>query len=412
MGFNRPGVVVAAVMHCAVGDLVAQSATHREEVPVFVARSETSFDGIGLAQQQLGTGGVVRPFRPSRVVGATATTPGQVRIVAKPEGVRVRFPAVADRRARDLLVGTDGFVHLRDGGVGQPAGSGAVALQFADGTRLTVVPTVRTKARTRSRTPRRLQSVFVDFPDRPEPVALLWQQREIRVTDASDAGQRARRDRPGVVGTVWFVLGDGRSLYKPTPIGPLAVLERLVSPRDRDPRDVAMPRCAVMIAGDVLRDSLMRFPKLVGRQRVQFPRAPKVVARLVAGADELFPERLLARQPGGLGEMVVPIGGGFVVQVEVLDAAKVSGVVRIGLTKPGSTIPVVEWTCVPGRTRAHLVRPTDITNGGPRYFLRGIDVSDLAADVFGTTAQRPADLVRVRQLLRRLGARDPRAEDG
>jgi hypothetical protein len=89
--------------------------------------------------------------------------------------------------------------------------------------------------------------------------------------------------------------------------------------------------------------------------------------------------------------------------------------VVLALARADATVPVVEWIVGARTTELFLVRPNGGTGGGPRYFLRGLDLGRSLAELpFGA----PAGELRRRALtaLRRLGARPLReqtaAEDG
>jgi hypothetical protein len=387
------------------------SAQHADEqrasTPILVSRvGSLPAPGrpLPLAAFGLGSGGVVTGTEASatRVVGSSMRTPGGVQIEANQAGVLLRFRPGDDGRSRDVLIAPDGFVHLRDGGVGAPDRGGRVSLLLADGTRVTV--------QCREHGGTGPSAVLVDVVDLAEPVT-LWTDPFLRGASKRNIVDASFADLPA--GTLWYALGDGRAIYRPTTYGPLVVLDRVVAPAEPDPREPRPAERAVVVSGDVLHASLRRLPMMVTRERVQFPRARDVALTLAREADRIVPLGVAMRPPQGLGEMLVPLGSGFALSVEVLDPAKVHGSIRLGLTRPQAARPVVEWTIRGGRTEAHLVRPSDRDEGrtnGPRYVLRGQRLDDLCGGVFPCGPTDADRLVSGRQLLRRLGARDPEAE--
>jgi hypothetical protein len=68
------------------------------------------------------------------------------------------------------------------------------------------------------------------------------------------------------------------------------------------------------------------------------------------------------------------------------DLGAKDGLLTLGLGRADSTTPAVEWTITSFRTELHLVRPFGGENGGPRYFLRGIDLRDDLASLWSWTA--------------------------
>lgn len=409
-----PALVLAAL---SAQSSPRSSADERAEVPVLLARTGVLRIApdraiLHLGRLGLGSGGCSTDLEASRSTheGRGLRTPGGVHVLADRAGILVRFPYRDEDKTRDLLIAPDGFVHLRDGGVGEPDADGRIALYLADGSVVTVQAARPGSAG--------LTAVTVSTIDLELPV-VLWGLDEARAKAAEASTPRRRRsvrrrastrhrsfgDLP--VGTVWYALGDGRSIYRPVPSGPLVVLESVVAPAEPDPREPLPASAAVVVVGDVLEASLRELPRVVGRQRIQFPQAREVVLRLARDAGKIFRKGVSLRPPGGLGDLLIPLGEDFLLSVEVLDAAKMHGSLRLGLTKRGATAPVIEWVVRNGKTTAHLVRPAAGSGDGPRYFLRGHDISGMVDGLVPAVPVDPTSGVRARQLLRRLGARDP-----
>ena len=81
----------------------------------------------------------------------------------------------------------------------------------------------------------------------------------------------------------------------------------------------------------------------------------------------------------------------------------------LGLYGARGDVPGVEWT-VSGKTKVHFVRPTGGTRGGPRYFLRGLDLKDLVEGILPekSTGRHRAVVTRV---VAALGGRRPKVLD-
>lgn len=329
----------------------------------------------------LGTGGVraVAVSRGRRVAGLAAAgvagetrTPGGVLIRAKTAGVKFDFPS-----GRELLVSPDGRVHLRSGEKTLPFLRG-VRFILGDGTIVTILRGAN------SRLP--LAAVEVSIAGR---VRRLWIGSR-RVVNASHTS--------AFVGTTVLALGDGGTLFTANAAGPLIALQRVLCPRDRMAKT---PRRRLVILGEVLVASLALLPDRAPPHSVQFPQV-KEAAQKFAALGYLF-EGLTPRPPGAVGELWFQLRDEYRLKVESTQA----GVLVVGLYRATSGIPGIEWT-ISGRTELHFVRPDGGTSGGPRYFLRGIDLRELVEGVL-PGRQTGGQRAQVNRVVRALGGRRPNA---
>ncbi|MCA8955763.1 MAG: hypothetical protein KDC87_06805, partial [Planctomycetes bacterium] len=317
----------------------------------------------------LGAGGL-RATR-SRAVSERGRiqTPGGALVRAQAAGVKIDFPG-----GRELLITPSARIHLR---------GGEHTLPFLRGLRLVLVDgTVITVQRANS-TRQPLASVDVSVGGRDHRIWSVGRQ----VVDAS----HPRAFRGGTV----VALGDGGAVYAISSAGPVIGLERVLCPQgDRD----RVPTRRLVVLGDVLADSLKLLPAHAPRKSVQFPQVAEA-ARRFADLGALFDHHHW-RPPGAVGELWVSLGEEYRIKVHADEAGRVI----LGLFgATGDQVPGVEWT-FGARDELHFVRPTGGTHGGPRYFMRGIDLRTLLHGVVPCTdpiASR-AGLV---QLLSRLGGR-------
>lgn len=299
-------------------------------------------------------------------------SPGGVLVRARREGVKLDFPSGAE-----LLVSPSARVHLRDGAHTLPC-LGGLELWLADGARIRAwrAPTGRGP----------LQRVDVADTATAKPARTIFKAGH-RVREASWRRQSGR--------TVLLVVGRGDVLYSALPLGPLIVLERVLCPRAKH---LEYPRRRLVVVGDVLQASLERLPAHVPRRMIQMPQAREAALTLAALAPRLFREGILPRPAGAVGALVFPLGGDF--RLVVQDDPQ--GPVTLGLMRGTSDVPAVEWV-LGARTTLHLVRPHGGRHGGPRYFLKGIDLEDLVRPLLPLRLA-PREQRRARTLLRILGA--------
>jgi hypothetical protein len=326
---------------------------------------------LPVAALELGDGGIAAAPSPSdEDQRGRITTPGGVIVRAQREGVKLDFPSGAE-----LLIAPDGAVHLRSGEHTATA-LHAVELWLADGARVRAVRGPQRGAPFR-------EVCVVDG----EHGTAIWQE-------AFAVRYPVRAPRP--TGDCFFVLGAGDVLYRGTVLGPLLGLERVLCPARKS---TAAPAAFIAVVGDVLTASLERLPARMPAVSIEFPEAPQVAANLAQGAPLLFPAGRLARPAGVAGELVFPLAHGFRLVVEERPGADL----WLCLCGAGTDIPVVEWE-IGARTTMHLVRPDGGASGGPRWFLRGIDVTDATRAAPPLPNALPA-AAQMKRIVRSLGAR-------
>ncbi len=168
-------------------------------------------DPVPLAQFGLGNGGL-DPVRVAEQLVWTddgdCITPGGIHVVCRPVGVKLTFPS-----GRELLVATDGLVHLRSGERGGPY-EGGLELRLGDGScvRIRLAPDQR----------ERLRDVTVHSAER---VLQPWRRGERTHELGHDAFW------PGIRVAC---CGDGGDLYRAIALGPLVVLDRVLVAADRE----------------------------------------------------------------------------------------------------------------------------------------------------------------------------------
>lgn len=341
-----------------------------------VLLAHSTRDGrLDLSQLSLGSGGV-RVKRGVRVIPRTpsagrAETVGGVRVSAKRAGVKLTFVS-----GRELLITPSGRIHLRSGERTLPF-FGGVRLCLADGTVVTIK---------RATSPKQaLASVLIEAGGK---VRRIWAGSR-RVVHASHS--RAFR------GSTLLALGDGGSLYRASLAGPVVALSRVLGPSDQARR---LPARRLVIVGDVLAKSLALLPEHAPRKSVQFPQVTEAAQKFAALAP-LF-SRHVSRLPGAVGQLWFRLDDQYRLKLSATER----GVLTIGLYGSRSLIPGVEWI-VASRTTIHFVRPDGGTRGGPRYFMRGLDIRDVVDGLLpipGTVNLRS----QVAKLVRTMGGREPR----
>lgn len=315
----------------------------------------------------LGEGGVrAERLRPV-VAPGDAVTSGGVRVRARDAGMKLDFPGGAE-----LLVSPTGRVHLRDGEQTLPC-FGGVQILLADGAIVRAWPQSGLRGA--------LRCVEVEVEGATH---VLWQQDQA-VAEASFVRRFA--------GLTLCALGDGSWLYRPTPIGPIVVLERVLVPREAR---ASAPPVVALVVGDVLRDSLQRLPDHAPQRSVQFPDLHPMAVELASLAPQLFADGVRARPPGALGALVIPLADDWRVQVSVHPA-----MLTIGLSHGAGATPCVEWT-IALRTEVRFVRPDAGVGGGPRYMLGGLDVGQGLRELL-PVQPTSVELERAKRLLVQLG---------
>ncbi len=322
------------------------------------------------AALQLGDGGVAAQRGTLVARPGEATTPGGVRVRARPEGVKLEFASGAE-----LMITPSLRLCLRDGSQTLPA-LGRLRLALADGTHLELDPDGGSR--------RPLRAVRLVHGSSRATIWPPWQT----VVDANY--QRSA----GALADL-FVLGDGRAVYRPVPLGPLLALRAVLRPRD----DARWPATRVVVLGDPLGASLLRLPGHLPKQPVQFPQAPEAARRLAAMVPTLF-AGIVERKASAVGSLVLPLAEGWHLGIQL---AAESERLTLGLLRADATVPAVEWVVGDAQTELYLVRPDGGGADGPRYFMRGLPVQELDA----LLPWKPTldDLRWLRSELVRLGAR-------
>jgi hypothetical protein len=319
----------------------------------------------------LGDGGTAAERRAPVAGDGEAITPGGIRIRARAAGVKLDFAG-----GGELLISPTARVHLRDG-TQTLANFGGVQLLLADGAILRAWPE---SGRRDS-----LRRVEVELAG---GTSVLWRgDREVVEAALADSFH----------GLTLCALGDGCVLYEPTPLGPLVLFERILCPAGA--RD-AWPATRLIVAGDALRDSLVRLPLHAPRRAGDQPDFEALAQQLAALAPELFAAGTRERPPGALGQLLVPLAQDWRLAIEVHPAW-----IALGLTFAGHSVPVVEWT-VGTRTEVHFVRPDGGSDGGPRWYLSGIELRD-AAGLLPVRPKLPA-IARGKRRIGELGGRPVR----
>ena len=356
-----------------------QSAPSEPGAAALVCGQRAPDGSLPLLALGLGRGGMVAiPATDVRQATASElTTPGGLRLRAKEDGIKLDFPSGAE-----VMITPSLRLCLRGGEQTLPV-LGLLRLLFTDGSTLEVEPSSdgRSPIRRATLVHGRMRTVF-------------WPPAQGTVTEA---GYRAQ---PRITADPLLVLGDGRAVYRAVPFGPILGLRAVLRPRD----DVRFPAARFVLAGDVLAESLRRLPAHVPRKPVQFPQAPEAAQNLADLAAVLFAPATIERNARTRGPLVLALPQEWRLHVE-LGAA--TGLLTLGLYRADTAVPAVEWTVNPVRTELHLVRPFGGENGSPRYFLRGLDISDdvRALWPFGSLAE---DKRWAEQELLRLGARSLR----
>ena len=306
-----------------------------------------------------------------KVVPGEQRTLGGVLVRVKSAGVKLDFPS-----GRELLISPDGRIHLRSGEKTLPFFRG-VRLILGDGTIITV------RRGANSRFP--LASVEVIIRGR---VRRLWSGTR-RVVNASHSGV--------FVGTTLLALGDGGTLFKASAAGLLVGLERVLCPKNSMQRT---PRRRLVILGGLLAESLAKLPSHAPQRSAQFPQVKEAALRFAA-LGYLF-RGMTARPPGAVGELWFQLRHEYRLKVESTQ----NGILVIGLYRGAAPIPGVEWT-ISGKTEIHFVRPVGGTRGGPRYFLRGIDLGKSIKSLL-PDRETCANRAQVNRVVAALGGSRPR----
>ncbi len=282
------------------------------------------------------------------------------------EGVKLDFPSGAE-----LLVSPDRRLHLRSG-ESTLAYFRGLKILLADGTQIRIKEPVGGAATL-------------------GPVEVKSAGAVYRLWDGRRGGGKIFGVGVFVAPTL-MALGNGEVLYEASASGPLLALQRVLCPEEEAGN---YPEQRLVIIGDVLAASLRLLPGHAPKKSVQFPQVMEVAQRLSSFSDELFPKRILTTPPGSIGEPWIELAGGFRLITRVSE-----GPVMIGLYKETSDTPVVEWQ-IGGSSKLFFVRPFGGSMGGPRYFLRGLDLRR-QVDAVWPIPETFADRKKVRELVQKL----------
>ncbi len=329
---------------------------------------------LSLQAMALGGGGVSKERGRLVLLGAgRLRTPGGVLVQARAEGVKLTFQG-----RHELLITPAGRVHLRSGEMTLPHLKG-VRLLIADGS------VVTTRRASGGRQP--LSWVDVEIDGRSHRI---WNQR---------ARAMAASHVRAFSGPALLVLGDGRALYRATPVGPMVVLERVLCPRPLRDR---YTKARLVVVGDVLAASLRRLPRHAPRKSAQFPQVRKAADTLAAFSTKIFPARTIPRPAGAVGQLWFALPGDFRLKVVATDHRVV-----LGLYGGATETPAVEWL-VGGRTEICFVRPfaSSPSYKGPRYFMKGLDLRDLVEPLLPIRVGF-RDVSRARKLIQGFGGKAP-----
>ncbi len=305
MGPRTVLMLAAAALSSA---LAAQQAP-RGPVPEVVLSDATG--GLPVADLGLGEGGVSSQRGALRFAGQDGCwTPGGVRVICRGVGVKLTFPS-----GRELLVGLDGALHLRDGEVAGrfPAG---VELLLGDDSRVQV-----SLAQSRKH---RLREVSVVHGSR----ALQPWRRGGAATVLGRARQWA--------GIRLVCCGDGGDLYRPIALGPLVVLDRVLCAEDR--RELA-PRERLVVLTAPLQRSLARMPKQHRETQYNVRRAVAAVTAVAERSDVILPAGAALRR-AERDRLRWSLPGDFELELG-LDGPLAP---RLELFVGRSLAPMVEWT--------------------------------------------------------------------
>ncbi|MEZ5964131.1 MAG: hypothetical protein R3F56_09825 [Planctomycetota bacterium] len=352
----------------------------QEQAPfVVVSGARHASGALPMAAFGLGDGGLSDAGARLALAPGDVLSPGGIRVRARAEGVKLDFPSGAE-----LLVTPSLRLCLRDGAQSLPV-LGRLVLALADGSLLELEPDGggRRPLRRATLVHGNVRQVFW-----PPQQAVLVEAGMRRDGDARTTA--ARTD-------AYLVLGDGRCVYRAVAFGPLLGLRAVLLPRDEQ----RLPPARIVVAGDVLAASLQRLPAHVPPHPVQFPQAPEAAQRLATLANVLFAPGMVERSARARGPLVLALPREWRLRC---DLGQDPGFATLGLYRADATVPAVEWTINRARTELRLVRPFGGENGSPRYFLRGLDLTDEVRALW-PGRPGPEDLRWLDQTLAHLGGR-------
>lgn len=282
-------------------------------------------DPVPIAEFGLGDGGMGEGKRADlRWIDGGCVTPGGVRVECRAVGVKLTFP-----RGRELLVASDGRLHLRSGEFAGPFPAG-MELRLGDGS------SVRISLGQAGR--ERLRDVWVAAEDR---VLQPWRRGE----------QATWVERPSAwAGIRLCCCGDGGEVYRAIALGPLVVLDRVLVAADRE-KGAPTERLVLMTAP--LRQSLATMQRQHREIDAAVRHAVATVAAVADRGDTLFPAGagLVRAEKESLRWL---LRGGFELEID----REGPMAPRLCLFAGRSPRPMVEWTLGPDAT-AFLANPRD-----------------------------------------------------
>ena len=305
-------------------------------------------DPVPLASFGLGEGGIDGVNAPGalRWSDEGCTTPGGVRVQCLAVGVKLVFPS-----GRELLLASDGVLHLRSGEKTEPFQFGA-ELRLGDGAvvRVTLAPAQSD----------RLRDVVVIAGER---VLQPWRR-------GSPDREIARLAHWG--GVRLCCCGDGGEIYRAIAVGPLVVLDRLLVAKERL---AATPTERLVVLTGPLLASMAQMTRQHNTPDAGLRHSVRAVAATVARGDQIFPAGASLRraEPDALRWV---LRGGFELQLD-LDGERAP---RLALFAGRSTQPVVEWA-LHGSAAAYLPNPHDDQPGASRWHGNGTRMAAMAADL-------------------------------
>ncbi|MBL8728301.1 MAG: hypothetical protein JNM25_07725 [Planctomycetes bacterium] len=273
------------------------------------------------------------------------TTPGGARIECQSVGVKLTFPS-----GRELLVATDGGVHLRSGERAGPFPAG-LELRLGDGSTVRITLSQSTRER--------LRDVQVTSGDR---VLQPWRRGE--------ATTWIERPSPWA-GLRFCCCGDGGDLYRAIALGPLVVLDRTLVAADR--ADHAPGQRLVVLTAPLLQ-SLAGLPRQQQKPDPVLRHMVTAVAAIADRGDAIFPAgAALSRADQDTLRWL--LRGGYELQLD-LDGPMAP---RLSLFAGDSPRPIVEWT-LQGNPALFLGNPGDDAHE-KRWHGNGVRLPRIAADL-------------------------------
>ncbi|HEX5050152.1 MAG TPA: hypothetical protein VFZ65_00140 [Planctomycetota bacterium] len=270
-----------------------------------------SADPVALGEFGLGDGGTPANARDElRWSPGGCTTSGGVRVECRAVGVKLTFPS-----GRELLVATDGNVHLRSGESAGPF-PGGLELRLGDGAlvRIWLAPDTGV----------RLRDVTVTEGER---VLEPWWRGDAARRLASPAGWAGLR---------FCCCGDGGDLYRAVALGPLLVLDRVLV---ESTRADAAPRERLVVLTAPIRQSLDAMGRQHREPDARVRRTMTAVAAISDRSDSIFPVGA-ALHRAEHDKLRWLLRGGFELQLD-LDGPLAP---RLALFAGDVPVPMVEWT--------------------------------------------------------------------